>query len=155
MFLRDSQLIPRHQQLFLIEGVATIGLAIIFAFILPNSPKTIRGHTEQEREWLAWTFRQDQGQQDHSDEITAWKGFKMAMADPKTWLLMSTLYCVSFTLGSLFSYSVTNLNRPRSILRLLSRISSHLLLPHLATLGPRHMVSLLLVVFTREILNCC
>src|SRR3954447_25144183 len=38
--LRRSPLIPRYQQLFLIEGVATIGLAIIFAFILPNSPKT-------------------------------------------------------------------------------------------------------------------
>jgi hypothetical protein len=101
MFLRDSRLIPRHQQLFLIEGVATIGLAIIFAFILPNSPKTVRGHTEQEREWLAWTFGQDQGQQDHSDEITAWRGFKMATADPKTWLLMGTLYCVSITLRSL------------------------------------------------------
>src|ERR1700753_2418017 len=78
-------LIPQHQ-LFLIEGVATIGLAIIFAFILPNSPKTVRGHAEQEREWLAWTFGQDQ---DHSDEITAWKGFEMAMADSKTWLLMA------------------------------------------------------------------
>jgi|ERR1700733_899321 MFS family permease len=98
--LRNGRLILRYQQLFLIEGVATIGLAIIFAFILPNSPKTVRGHTTQEREWLAWTFEQDQGQQDHSDEITAWKGFKMATADPKTWLLMGTLYCVSIVLAS-------------------------------------------------------
>jgi hypothetical protein len=72
-----------------------MAIATIFAFILPNSPKTVRGHTEQEREWLAWTFGQDQGHQDHSDEITAWRGFEMATADPKTWLLMSTLYCVS------------------------------------------------------------
>ena len=130
MSLRDGRLILRHQQLFLIEGVATIGLAIIFAFTLPNSPKTVRGHTEQEREWLAWTFGQDQGQQDHSDEITAWKGFKMATADPKTWLLMGTLYCVSIVLVSLSQLLVTNLNHHRSILRLLLRTSFHLLLLH-------------------------
>jgi hypothetical protein len=83
-----------------------MAIATIFAFILPNSPKTVRGHTEQEREWLAWTFGQDQGQQDHSDEITAWKGFEMATADPKTWLLMGTLYCVSITLRSLFTVTL-------------------------------------------------
>lgn len=80
--------------LFIIEGVATIGLALIFAFILPNSPSTVRGHSQAERDWVAYNFAQDQGQQDHAKEISAKEGFMMAVTDPKTWLLLSTLYCI-------------------------------------------------------------
>jgi hypothetical protein len=79
----------------LIEGIITIGLAIIFAFILPNSPNSIRGFTEQESAWRQWNFEVDQGQQDDSSEISSKKGLWMAVTDPKTWLLMATLYAVS------------------------------------------------------------
>ena len=41
--------------LFLIEGVLTIGFAIIFALILPNSPRKIRGFTQQEQDWRTYT----------------------------------------------------------------------------------------------------
>ncbi|KAH9217344.1 major facilitator superfamily domain-containing protein [Leptodontidium sp. 2 PMI_412] len=77
--------------LFIIEGVATVGLAILFVFILPNSPKNVRGHTDLEREWVTYNFAKDQGQEDHSDEISAYKGFMMALVDPKTWLLLGLL----------------------------------------------------------------
>ncbi|KAK5008693.1 hypothetical protein LTR28_003637 [Elasticomyces elasticus] len=80
--------------LFLIEGVATIGLAVIFALILPNSPSTIRGLNDTEREWIHWNYVQDQGQDDNATEISAKKGLIMALMDPKTWMLMATLYAI-------------------------------------------------------------
>ncbi|KAJ5362419.1 hypothetical protein N7541_003263 [Penicillium brevicompactum] len=80
--------------LFLVEGVATIGLAIIIAFILPNSLKSISGFSELEHEYLLWNFEEDQGQQDNADEVSARKGFMLAVMDPKTWLLMGILYSI-------------------------------------------------------------
>jgi threonine/homoserine/homoserine lactone efflux protein len=47
---------------------------------------------EKEHEWLAWNYKNDQKQTDNSNEITAWQGFVMAASDPKTWLMMGTLY---------------------------------------------------------------
>lgn len=88
-FLPDSLTNP---QLFIVEGAMTVGLALIFAFLLPNSHKRIIGLSEIECEWVQWNFEKDLGQQDNSDEITAWQGLVMAVKDPKTWLLMSILY---------------------------------------------------------------
>lgn len=79
-------------RLFLIEGVLTVGLAIVFAFYLPNSPRKILGFSETEHEWLRWNYESDQKQQDNSHEITAKQGILMAVRDPKTWLMMGTLY---------------------------------------------------------------
>ncbi|TDZ19992.1 putative transporter [Colletotrichum orbiculare MAFF 240422] len=78
--------------LFLVEGVLTVGLAIIFACILPNSNKKIPTLSTIECEWVQWNFIADQGQEDDSSEVTAFKGFLMAVADPKTWMLMGILY---------------------------------------------------------------
>ncbi|KAI0017566.1 nicotinamide mononucleotide permease [Xylariomycetidae sp. FL0641] len=78
--------------LFLVEGVLTTGLAIIFAFILPNSNKKILGLSELECEFVQWNFLSDQGQADRADEISARKGVTLALADPKLWLLMGLLY---------------------------------------------------------------
>ncbi|KAL2837604.1 major facilitator superfamily domain-containing protein [Aspergillus pseudodeflectus] len=81
--------------LFLIEGVLTIALAIIIAFVLPNKLDSLpHGFTQIEQEWLVWNFEEDQGQQDNADEISAMKGALMAVTDIKTWLLMATLYTV-------------------------------------------------------------
>ncbi|GLI77968.1 hypothetical protein PoHVEF18_006265 [Penicillium ochrochloron] len=80
--------------LFLIEGVATVGLAIILAFILPNSLKSITGLSGPEHEYLLWSFEEDHGQQDNADEASVQKGVMMAVTDPKTWFLMGTLYCI-------------------------------------------------------------
>lgn len=93
VILYFSELI--FDQLFLLEGVITIGLAILFAFILPNSNKKILGMSSKELEWIRWNFESEQGQEDDSSEISAQKGFMMAATDPKTWLFMATLYSVS------------------------------------------------------------
>ncbi|OGE47625.1 hypothetical protein PENARI_c040G01596 [Penicillium arizonense] len=80
--------------LFLIEGVATVGLAMLLAFILPNSLKTMHGFSKLEHECLLWNFSEDQGQRDNADEVSAQKGVIMAVMDPKTWLLMGILYSI-------------------------------------------------------------
>lgn len=82
-------------QLFLIEGVITIGLSLVFAFILPNSRNRILGLNAQELEYLKWNYENEHGQEDESIEISAQKGFMMAVKDPKTWLFMAVLYAVS------------------------------------------------------------
>ena len=82
-------------QLFLIEGVITIGLSILFAFILPNSNRKILSMNSEELEWIKWNFESEQGQEDDSNEISAQKGLMMAIKDPKTWLFMAMLYLVS------------------------------------------------------------
>ena len=70
----------------------TVGFAIIFACYLPNTPRKIRGFTQQQLDWLHWNYESDQKQQDHSDEITAKQGFLLAASDPKTWLMCGILY---------------------------------------------------------------
>lgn len=80
--------------LFIVEGVLTVGLAFIFAFILPNSPTSIRWLSKAEIDLVRHEYQLDQGQDDNAGEITAKQGFMMAIVDPKTWLLMATLYCI-------------------------------------------------------------
>ncbi|KAL4795789.1 major facilitator superfamily domain-containing protein [Aspergillus venezuelensis] len=60
--------------LFLVEGVLTIGLAILFALILPNSLNGIPRMTDAEREWITWNYQLDQGQEDDRNEISATQG---------------------------------------------------------------------------------
>ncbi len=81
-------------QLFLVEGVITIGFAIIFALILPNSIRNLRGFTEQERQWVLWNFESDLGQQDNSKEVSGRKGLMLALIDPKMWMFMALLTSV-------------------------------------------------------------
>ncbi|OJJ48158.1 hypothetical protein ASPZODRAFT_62023 [Penicilliopsis zonata CBS 506.65] len=80
--------------LFIVEGAATVGLALIIALLLPNSLHSLSGFTTLEKEFLQWNFKKDQGQQDDASEASAWKGFIMAVTDPKTWMIMGTLYAV-------------------------------------------------------------
>jgi hypothetical protein len=82
-------------QLFLVEGVITVGLAGLFALVLPNSNKKILLLSPLECEWVQWNMAKDQGQEDNRSEISAWKGFMLALTDVKMWMLMGILYCVS------------------------------------------------------------
>ena len=93
--IMELGMLTRPWQLFLLEGAVTVGLAILFAFILPNSPQKVKIHTELERDWVDYNFRKDQGQSDSSEETTAGKGFYLAVIDVKTWMLMGVLSTVS------------------------------------------------------------
>jgi hypothetical protein len=73
----------------------TVGLAIFFAFILPNSKNKILGVSKIELQWIQWNFNQDSGQSEETNEMTAMQGLQAAVRDPKTWLFIGILYCVS------------------------------------------------------------
>ncbi|KAF4470316.1 nicotinamide mononucleotide permease [Fusarium albosuccineum] len=93
----------RWTKLFLIEGVATAGLGIIFAFILPNSNKKIISLSSLECEWVQYNFASDQGQSDDSREISPLAGFTLAVKDPKTWLFVGILYC-TYIVGAVANF---------------------------------------------------
>ena len=80
--------------LFIVEGALTVGIALIFACILPNSPRGVRGLTETEKDWQQWNYEKDQGQSDDGKEIGPGKGFKLALIDPKMWLMLVCLYAI-------------------------------------------------------------
>jgi hypothetical protein len=83
--------LPLVPQISLVEGVFTVGIAIICIFILPDVPQKARLLTSQEKDRLVYRLQMDRGQVDNSSEISAWKGFMMAVTDPKTWLLCGIL----------------------------------------------------------------
>ena len=50
---------------------------------------------ESELAWVRWNFESEQGQKDNSSEISAQRGFMLALTDSKTWMFMAMLYAVS------------------------------------------------------------
>ncbi|KAK5130110.1 hypothetical protein LTR08_002450 [Meristemomyces frigidus] len=102
--------------LFLIEGVMTVGFAIIFALILPNSPRNIRGMTQQQQDWLRWNYESDLKQEDNSAEVTAKQGFLLAARDPKTWLMCGILYATytAAAVNNFFAVVVSGLGFSRN-----------------------------------------
>lgn len=79
--------------LFLIEGVITIFLAFCAYFILPNFPRTTSWLDEEEKALAVWRLEEDVGEDDwiSSEEQSMWHGFKLALEDVKTWVLVSTI----------------------------------------------------------------
>lgn len=77
--------------LFLIEGVITVFLALCAYFILPNFPRTTSWLDEEEKALAAWRLQEDVGEDDwiSSEEQSMWHGFKLALEDVKTWVLVS------------------------------------------------------------------
>ena len=103
--------------LFLVEGTLTVGIAILFATILPNSPQKVWRLTETEKEWWQWNYEQDQGQQDDGKEISPKQGFMLAVTDPKMWLMLVILYAIyiSAAVTNFFPSVVKTLGYSRNI----------------------------------------
>lgn len=87
--------------LFIIEGAITIVIAIFAFFILPDFPRTTTWLNKEEMALATWRLEEDIGQDDwvNSEEQTMWHGFKLALEDVKTWVLVSSpkQYCVRYT----------------------------------------------------------
>lgn len=77
--------------LFIIEGAATIGIAFVAFFILPNFPRTTSWLTEEEKALAVWRLEEDIGEDDwiDSQHQTFWHGAKLAFTDAKTYVLVS------------------------------------------------------------------
>ncbi|KAF3021462.1 hypothetical protein E8E14_009024 [Neopestalotiopsis sp. 37M] len=93
--LDGAQGIAAWQWLFIIEGVATVGIAFISYFVLPNFPRTTSWLTEEERALAVWRLEEDIGEDDwiDSEHQSFWQGAKLAFSDVKTYVLMVLLFC--------------------------------------------------------------
>ncbi|KAI9651247.1 hypothetical protein NHQ30_001285 [Ciborinia camelliae] len=80
--------------LFIIEGSITVFIALFAFFILPDLPRTTSWLSEDEKELAAWRLEEDIGQDDWvgSKQQTFLHGAKLAVKDPKAWLLLATIY---------------------------------------------------------------
>ncbi|KLT44738.1 MFS general substrate transporter [Cutaneotrichosporon oleaginosum] len=102
--------------LFIVEGAMTFGVAILCAFIMPNRPETVRWLTPVERDMLLWRLESDRGTKDENDEVSVLAALKMALCDPKTWLLNLTLQFgfIAATVTNFFPIVVQGLGFDRS-----------------------------------------
>jgi len=85
--MSESEAIRRYPRLTCVA----VGLGIIFAFIIPNRPQTIRWLTTQERDQLNYRLEVDRSSKDGTDEVGVGRAFIMAVTDVKTWLLCGCL----------------------------------------------------------------
>ncbi|KAI0400496.1 major facilitator superfamily domain-containing protein [Xylaria palmicola] len=92
------------QWLFIIEGVVTVGVALIALPILPNFPRTTKWLTEEEKALAIWRLEEDVGEDDWvgEEQQSMWLGAKLAFTDVKTYVLLFLL------LGIVSSGGVTN-----------------------------------------------
>ncbi|KAG6032939.1 hypothetical protein E4U41_007079 [Claviceps citrina] len=91
--------------LFIIEGVTTVVSAVLALHVLPNLPRTTAWLDQEERALAAWRLEEDVGQADCDDVSraqTLWHGFRLALEDAKTWVLLVLLF------GNISAASVTN-----------------------------------------------
>lgn len=72
-------------------GPARVAVAVAAVFVLPNFPRTTPWLSEQEVAMAVWRLEHDIGQDDwvSSEEQTFLQGFKAAVKDVKTWVLVS------------------------------------------------------------------
>ena len=66
-------------------------MSFVALFVLPNFPRTTSWLSEEETALATWRLEEDIGQDDwkNKEEQTFWHGFKLAVEDVKTWVLVS------------------------------------------------------------------
>jgi MFS family permease len=89
---------------FIIEGAITVVIACASFWVLPNFPRTTAWLTAEEQQLAVYRLQEDVGEDDwaSSESESSFHGFKLAMLDIKTWILMILL------LANVSSASVTN-----------------------------------------------
>ncbi|OJD37720.1 major facilitator superfamily transporter [Diplodia corticola] len=88
--------------LFIIEGVITVGVALVAAVVLPDYPANTRWLTPQERSYAQWRLVDDTGEADEATASTVLDGVKLAMRDPKLYIF--TLLQHASLLSQTFQY---------------------------------------------------
>ncbi|KAM5341944.1 hypothetical protein ACJ41O_014975 [Fusarium nematophilum] len=94
------------QWLFIIEGVATVGIGAICAFFMPEFPYNSRILTPIQRDLAVWRIEADAGAAEGTEKESVLKGFGKALTDPKLVLL---IFCnmLSQAQGSIANYFPT------------------------------------------------
>ncbi|KAF2019920.1 allantoate permease [Aaosphaeria arxii CBS 175.79] len=74
--------------LYLIEGVCTVGFAVIFKFILLDFPETTTRFSLEERQLAVVRMMHDRrtNASAHTVKLTHWQAVKAAFADPRTYI---------------------------------------------------------------------
>jgi len=83
--------IPGWKWLFIIEGVATVGVSIIAYFVLLDFPATSKKFSLRERQLATIRILYDgidSGTANNADRLTHWQAFKAAVCDPRTWMFL-------------------------------------------------------------------
>ncbi|KAH8651051.1 allantoate permease [Xylariales sp. PMI_506] len=75
--------------LFVIEGAATVGVAMIAVFFMPDYPSTTRWLSREEQVYAEWRMAQDVvGERDDRHAISPMVALKMAFSDYRLYLFM-------------------------------------------------------------------
>lgn len=88
--------------LFIVEGVITIGVAIIAGFVLPDFPATVKWLNEEERAFAQWRLIHDAKEADNSKSTTVMEGLKLALKDYRMYLFV--LFQHTSLLSQTFQY---------------------------------------------------
>jgi hypothetical protein len=104
MRLETHPLLTR-ERLFIVEGVATVGAALIAPFFLLDYPATTKMLTPAQRELAVARLQADgitsRGEAGESAEVTHWRAFVHAVGNWRLWLLcagyMTIIGCYSLS----------------------------------------------------------
>ncbi|KAI1868231.1 hypothetical protein JX265_007054 [Neoarthrinium moseri] len=73
--------------LFIIEGCATIPVALVTMWIIPDYPATTKWLSEEERQIAVLRIAEEANEEDDRAEIPALLGLKMALTDPALYMI--------------------------------------------------------------------
>jgi MFS family permease len=96
--------------LFIIEGVITIACAIVAVFVLPEYPQTTSWLSEREKLIAQKRLALDAGVVETTEDESALHGLKLAVMDPKVWLLGITYHATIMALSVSLSTSCPQLH---------------------------------------------
>ena len=75
--------------LFIVEGAATVGVAFIAAFILPDFPATSKGFSERERSIAVARLADDVTAMTlDSEQLSPWRAMADSVKDWRTWMFV-------------------------------------------------------------------
>ncbi|KAH7311438.1 major facilitator superfamily transporter [Stachybotrys elegans] len=102
--MENSAGIRAWRWLFIIEGAITVFFGIVALFILPDYPKSTSWISERERDIAQRRLALDLGETEETEDIGAFQGLKMALTDPKVWLLGLTYHATIMGLSFVFFF---------------------------------------------------
>lgn len=87
--------------LFIVEGAATVGFALISFFILPDFPATTKRLSERERYVAIARLESDNvtAMTDGGERLSPWQAILASMKDWRTWMFVIGYMVIGFTLS--------------------------------------------------------
>lgn len=76
--------------IFILEGIATVLIAVGAYFLLYDYPATATFLSDEEREWVIWRLKAQWSGSTENEEKFHWKYVKAALAD---WQILFALIC--------------------------------------------------------------